>query len=209
MPVTLSTPTREAGLITAFLSTSFFLASNSTLPPPPGPPQATVGSSNKTIQLHTIFAIVIGLGGCRHISSHISLSSDKVPYRHLPVGFVVLILAGSFISRLPCFRQPKGVPPTSSRPRPQPLTHINIRRDLHNHNHTRTGSLSRSQPLIQHVEPTIAMMPMFLGRRSRPCDPNTICPPPPYGGPILPPYSEALQHPPQYLHAPPRAVVEV
>jgi hypothetical protein len=82
----LSTPTYEPGLVTVSLRASFVLASNSPPPPPPIPSQATAGSSNGTIQLHTILAIVIGLGGCQHVCFHISLWNDKIPIPTLPSG---------------------------------------------------------------------------------------------------------------------------
>lgn len=84
----LSTPTYEPSPITASPGASFILASNSTPPPPPPPvpSQATTGSSNGTIQVYTILAIVIGLGGCQHICFHISLWNDKIPIPTLPSG---------------------------------------------------------------------------------------------------------------------------
>ncbi|KAF8123230.1 hypothetical protein EV363DRAFT_1356642 [Boletus edulis] len=163
MPAVLPTPT-ERGFLAAAPSGTFL--------PPPSSPASPIGSPNG-IQLHTIFAIVVGL-----------------------VGFVILIFAGSFISRLPCFTESKGSSTTS----PQPSSrwpYGNIRRALHNHNIN--GSRSRPRPPIQHVEPMIAMS-------SQPYDHTTPCPP---YEPSPPPYSEPLRQPPQYLHAPPMAVVEV
>ncbi|KAN0090689.1 hypothetical protein V8E55_004255 [Tylopilus felleus] len=201
MPVVLSTPTPtyEPGLFIASPSASVILASTS----PPAPPQATVGPSDGTIQLTTIFGIVVGL-----------------------VGFVILVLAGSFMSRLPCAN--RRLPSVSPQPRSRPLTHVNIRktllserpcpmtfdvfcphtagRTLHERNHHSSGSRSRPRPPIQHVEQTIAVVPILMDHWPQPCDHSTC--PPPYGGPSPPPYSEVLRHPPQDLHAPPRAVVE-
>lgn len=139
--------------------------------------------------------------------------------RH-PVGFVVLILAYCLISRFPCFRQPQGVPPTLLPPRSQPWTHIdapnhednrlssfNAGRDLHNHNYHMNGPRRCPRPPIHHVDLTVFSMHTFTEHQTQHFDRNAPYLPP-YGGPSPPPYPEALQHPPQYLHSPPRAVVE-
>ncbi|KAI9566264.1 hypothetical protein HD554DRAFT_1212186 [Boletus coccyginus] len=145
------------------------LAAASSLPvptsPPPGSSYTTSGSA---VQPLTIVAIVVGL-----------------------VGFVLLILVGSCISRH--FRQLKRVPP-------RPGANINSRRGFRNHN------TNGSRPRLIHVEPMIATYTSpDHGSQPYDHDPSFL---PPYHGPVPPPYSEALPHAPQQPCPPPRAVME-